>query len=119
MTETKSETTFYRVYVVGSLWMGGDAAMSYEVPASSLPEFTRCEDETDRDYEIRMIQCATQTGDFADVTGWEITRCESWREAVKTGESWTQTTRERFTPLAEFTEEQDIVYHNCMYGPED
>lgn len=121
------ETT-YNVRVVGQLWWEGVAAMDYTIRVADLPEYPRADDETELQYEARMVQCATPDGDFSNAEGWEIVRRELWHESPEPhgvylrplGESTTYTTKQRYTTLMEFTDEQSTMYDDCHdYGDEN
>lgn len=89
---------------------------------------TRADDETDTEYEVRMVQCAAdhQLGDFSGIDAWEIVRVESDRDV----ESWTHPDKPNarrvtehatttYTTLLSFTEDEELAWSDAMWGSVD
>lgn len=114
-------TTHYEIKILGHLWQPGVIAAATAVVREPM-ELPQAEGETDDDYAIRMIECATNTGDFSAVIGMEIVKVEvEDRVTVDDHEGnvrQTQVTK-TYTTLQAFDEEQEMQYGDCMFPGDD
>lgn len=108
---TPTTTTTYYVRVVGTLWCGVEASQDYKVHEPM--ELPQADNETDAEYEIRMVQCAAdhQTGDFASVDAWEIERVVRRYQVFADG---TRRKVETSTTILAFDEDAEMTYMDAQ-----
>lgn len=103
--------TQYQVRVLGRLWMPQSLAAT-ELTVKNPMEYPRADDETDAEYEARMVECAAELGDYSEIMALEIERIN---------ETWEKPNRKvtEFTMLREFSDDDRMAWEDCMFGGEE
>lgn len=104
-------TTSYEIEILGRLWWPQCLA-STSAKVTQPMEFPRAEGETDAEYEIRMVECAVQTGDFSSVIAMQITRLDEHVNVIPFG-NVRQVTK-TYTIIQAFDEDQEHDYMCCF-----
>lgn len=112
-----SMTATYEVRILGRLWMPQCVAATTATVTHPM-ELPQAEGETDAEYEVRMVECAVNTGDFSTVIAMEIERIDVTESTVPF-QQVRQVTK-TYTTIQAFDEEHEMQYNDCMFpGDED
>lgn len=126
--DTTQQTVSYNVRVLGVPWgahlhAGTLASLAdqreylaaYETTVRAPMEYPRADNETNAEYETRMVECAASLGDFSEVVALEIERrTEQWEAQGETRRRVTE-----WEVIRSFTEEAEGVFTDCMFPRED
>lgn len=108
-------TTTYEIEILGRLWMPQCLAATTATVTQPM-ELPRAKGESDAEYEIRMVECAVNSGDFSTVIAMQIVRIDENVNIVPFGQ--VRQVTKTYTMIQAFDEEQEMQYADCMF-PED
>jgi hypothetical protein len=105
--------TEYRVDVIGNIWQPGVGPCAGECTVREPMEYPRAAGESDRDYEVRMVQCAADhlLGDFRQILGWSIVRVD---QTYRTNDDGSRTLTRTYTDLVEFSTDALDAYDDAL-----